>query len=69
MLGNIAIGWFLGFVFGIGCSLVVLYAIYQGGYRRAIDDSMLEPQPARYLQQRSRAEAARIRSGDGDLRR
>lgn len=47
-LGNLAIGWFLGFAFGIGCSAVVLYAIYQGGYRRAVSDSLLNPQPERY---------------------
>lgn len=47
-LGNMAIGWFLGFVFGVGCSLVVLYAIYQGGYRRAVSDSLLNPLPEQY---------------------
>ncbi|MBW4039260.1 MAG: hypothetical protein HIU91_10365 [Acidobacteria bacterium] len=50
LLGNLAIGWFLGFVFGVGCSLVVLYAIYQGGYRKAISDSLLNPPPERYQQ-------------------
>lgn len=45
---NMAIGWFIGFVFGVGCSLVVLYAIYQGGYRKAIADSLLKPLPDSY---------------------
>lgn len=65
LLGNIAIGWFLGFVFGVGCSLVVLYAIYQGGYRRAIDDSFLATPPARYLALRKKAELAHRASDAG----
>jgi len=42
-----AIGCFLGFVFGVGCALAVMYSIYLGGYRAAVKDSQLDPQPAR----------------------
>lgn len=30
------IGFFLGFAFGVGCALAVMYAIYMGGYRAAV---------------------------------
>ena len=31
-LWSAAIGCFLGFLFGVGCSLAVMYSIYMGGY-------------------------------------
>jgi hypothetical protein len=52
---GVGLGWFTGFAFGIGCSLVVLYAIYLGGYRRAIADSLARPQPERYIRLAQRA--------------
>lgn len=52
---SIGIGWFLGFVFGVGCSLVVLYAIYLGGYRKAIEDSLRAPQPENHIRLWSKA--------------
>ena len=42
------IGFFLGFAFGVGCALTVMYAIYLGGYRAAIRDASQSPQPERY---------------------
>ncbi len=30
------IGFFLGFAFGVGCALAVMYSIYMGGYRAAV---------------------------------
>jgi len=48
-------GFFFGFALGVGCSLVVLYAIYSGGYRKALEDSLREPKPANYLRVLSRA--------------
>ena len=44
-----ALGFFFGFVFGIGCALAVMYSIYMGGYRAAIRDSQLPAPPERYL--------------------
>lgn len=32
------IGFFLGFAFGVGCALAVLYSIYMGGYRAAVKE-------------------------------
>ena len=43
-----SIGFFLGFAFGVGCALAVMYAIYMGGYRAAIRDSQLSEPPERY---------------------
>jgi len=41
------IGVFLGFVFGVGCALAVMYSIYMGGYRAAVRDSLLPTPPER----------------------
>jgi hypothetical protein len=34
------IGLIIGFMWGIGCSLAILYAIFLGGYRKAVEDSL-----------------------------
>lgn len=44
------IGFFLGFVFGVGCALAVMYSIYAGGYRAAVRDSTLPVVPERLAQ-------------------
>jgi len=41
------LGFFLGFVFGVGCALAVMYSIYMGGYRAAVRDSLLPTPPER----------------------
>ena len=41
------IGFFLGFVFGVGCALAVMYSIYMGGYRAAVRDTRLAQPPQR----------------------
>ena len=45
---NIMLGYFFGFALGVGCALAVFYAIYTGGYRKAIEHSLLEQKPQRY---------------------
>lgn len=42
------IGIFLGFVFGVGCALAVMYSIYAGGYRAAVRDGQMANAPERY---------------------
>ena len=42
------IGFFLGFAFGVGCALAVMYSIFMGGYRAAIIDARLPQPPKRY---------------------
>jgi hypothetical protein len=34
------LGLCLGFLWGIGCSLAIIYSIYLGGYRKAVEDSL-----------------------------
>jgi len=46
-LWSAMIGVFLGFVFGVGCALAVMYSIYSGGYRAAVRDSRLPDPPER----------------------
>jgi hypothetical protein len=41
------IGFFLGFAFGVGCALAVMYSIYMGGYRAAVRDTRLSEVPER----------------------
>jgi hypothetical protein len=48
------IGVFLGFVFGVGCALAVMYSIYLGGYRAAVKDAQLPSPPQRLLKARAR---------------
>ena len=42
------IGFFMGFGFGVGCALAVMYSIYMGGYRAAVRESQLPTPPERY---------------------
>ncbi len=51
------IGFFLGFAFGVGCALAVMYSIYNGGYRAAARDSLLADPPARWREARDKATA------------
>jgi hypothetical protein len=48
------IGVFLGFIFGVGCALAVMYSIYMGGYRAAVKDAQLSPTPPRLLAARAK---------------
>jgi len=42
------IGVALGFMFGVGCALAVMYSIYMGGYREALRDMALAIKPTRW---------------------
>ena len=44
------LGLCFGFMFGIGCSLAVLYSIYLGGYRKAVEESLAPVKPKRFSQ-------------------
>jgi hypothetical protein len=57
-------GFFLGFAFGVGCALAVMYSIYMGGYRAAVRDSLLPCPPERLRLARSRALAPATPSPD-----
>ena len=47
-LMNIMIGYFFGFALGVGCALAVMYTIWAGGYRKAIEHSLMSHPPERY---------------------
>jgi len=49
------IGFFLGFVFGVGCALAVMYSIYLGGYRAAVRDAQLPDPPERLVRAQAKA--------------
>lgn len=48
------IGFLLGFGFGVGCALAVMYSIFLGGYRAALRDAALPVPPKRLLEARGR---------------
>jgi hypothetical protein len=52
------LGFFLGFAFGVGCALAVMYSIYMGGYRAAVKDSILPSPPERFTAAREKALSA-----------
>ena len=57
------VGLCIGFLWGIGCSLAILYSIYLGGYRKAVEDSMLEMKPRRFSEAMKRIKARREKNG------
>jgi hypothetical protein len=54
---GVVFGFFLGFAFGVGCALAVMYSIFLGGYRAAVRDTRLPIAPERLLKARAKAEA------------
>jgi len=42
------VGLCVGFLWGIGCSLAILYSIYLGGYRKAVEDSLAPEKTRRF---------------------
>jgi hypothetical protein len=43
-------GLCIGFMWGIGCSLAILYSIYLGGYRKGVEESLAPQKSKRFLQ-------------------
>lgn len=58
------IGLCIGFMWGIGCSLAILYSIYLAGYRKAVEESMAAVRPARYARAEERARSRMKESAD-----
>ena len=54
LLWSAAVGWFIGFFFGVGCALAVMYSIYLGGYRAAVRDAQLPTPPERLVKARQK---------------
>jgi hypothetical protein len=61
-LSSLLIGIFLGFTFGVGCALAVMYSIYMGGYRAAIKDAQLPSPPERLTAARAKVLATAART-------
>jgi hypothetical protein len=51
------VGYFFGFGFGLGCALAVIYSIYTGAYRKAVEDSLREEKSERFLKLLPKARA------------
>jgi hypothetical protein len=58
------LGLCFGFLWGIGCSLAILYSIYLGGYRKAVEDSLAVQKPKRFRDALEKIQARRAK-GDG----
>jgi hypothetical protein len=63
----VVIGLCVGFLWGIGCSLAILYSIYLGGYRKAAEESLLPAQPKRWRDALRKIEERRARDA-GNVR-
>jgi hypothetical protein len=55
------VGLCIGFLWGIGCSLAILYSIYLGGYRKAVEDSLAPQKSQRFLTALRRIEQRRAK--------
>jgi hypothetical protein len=55
-------GLCIGFLWGIGCSLAILYSIYLGGYRKAIEDSLLPEKSKRFREALRKIETRRAQA-------
>ncbi len=55
------LGLCIGFMWGIGCSLAILYSIYLGGYRKAVEDSLAEVKPRRFSDALRKIQARRAK--------
>jgi hypothetical protein len=53
------VGLCIGFLWGIGCSLAILYSIYLGGYRKAVEDSLAPAKSKRWREALSKVEKRR----------
>lgn len=53
------VGLCIGFLWGIGCSLAILYSIYLGGYRKAVEDSFATEKPRRFKDAQRKIETRR----------
>lgn len=53
------VGLCIGFLWGIGCSLAILYSIYLGGYRKAVEESMDDVKSDRFVRAVKRIKARR----------
>jgi len=60
-------GLCLGFMFGTGCALAVMYAIYLSGYRKAVAESQMAVQPKRFTEAVKKLHLKQARSGTSSI--
>lgn len=53
------LGLCIGFLWGIGCSLAILYSIYLGGYRKGVEDALATEKSQRFREALRKIEARR----------
>jgi hypothetical protein len=53
------LGLCLGFMWGTGCSLAIMYSIYLGGYRKAVEDSLKQEKSKRFRETLKKIESRR----------
>jgi hypothetical protein len=51
------LGLIFGFMWGIGCSLAILYSIYLGGYSKGVEESLAAQKSQRYRRALEKIEA------------
>jgi hypothetical protein len=56
------LGLCLGFLWGTGCSLAIMYSIYLGGYRKAVEDSLRPEKSKRWRETLKRIEERRAQA-------
>lgn len=61
------IGLCVGFFWGTGCSLAILYSIYLGGYRKAVEDSLAENKSKRFKETLTRILARRAKQAEASV--
>jgi hypothetical protein len=59
------IGLCIGFMWGIGCSLAILYSIYLGGYRKGVEESLQPKKSPRYVKALERIQQRQDQSSAG----
>ena len=64
----VVLGLIFGFLWGIGCSLAIMYSIFLGGYRKAIKESLAQPQPERFVKAFEKIQAKRAKKEPGIAR-
>jgi hypothetical protein len=63
------LGLCIGFLWGIGCSLAILYSIYLGGYRKAVEDSMAETKSKRFRETLRKIEDRRAQAASNSAQK
>jgi hypothetical protein len=58
-------GLCFGFMFGNGCALAVMYAIYLSGYRKAVEESQMDAQPKRFTEAVRKLQVRRAKAESG----